>query len=113
VAHIARLFLIVPGLALVLAACGSVHAGAAPQDAAPHAAASPAATTAPAGATWRTFPAGDNAKTVHLAGSGRVLLIPVQAPFGDRARVHQVAPQFPTGLCASLLAVGPYARNQG
>ena len=37
-----KLFLILPGLALVLAACGTVHAGAASPDAATHAAASPA-----------------------------------------------------------------------
>jgi hypothetical protein len=85
VARIARLFLILPGLALVLAACGSVHAGAASPEAATAAAASPAGTTTRAAATWRTFPAGMNLKTIHLAGSGRVLLIPVQAPFGDRA----------------------------
>jgi hypothetical protein len=85
VARIAKLFLILPGLALVLAACGSVHAGTASPDAATHAAAGPAAATAPAGATWRTFPAGLSTVTIHLAGSGRVLLIPVQAPFGDRA----------------------------
>jgi hypothetical protein len=28
-------------------------------------------------------------------------------------RVHQAAPQFPAALCASLPAVGPYAKNQG
>lgn len=83
--RVAKLFLVLPGLALVLAACGSVHAGAASPDAATHAAARPAGTAARAAVTWRTFPAGLNTETIHLAGSGRVLLIPVQAPFGDRA----------------------------
>jgi hypothetical protein len=83
--RIARLLLILPGLALVLTACGTVHAGTASPDAATTAAASPAAATAPAAATWRTFPGGEDTETIHLANSGRVLMIPVQAPFGDSA----------------------------
>jgi hypothetical protein len=97
--RLAKSFLVLPGLALVLvlalAACGSVHAGAASSgtamDTVTHAAAGRAAATAPAGAgaragaVWRTQPTGENTTTVHLTGSGRVLLVPVQAPFGDRA----------------------------
>lgn len=91
-ARFARLFLILPGLVLVLAACGSVHAGTASSDAATSATAtatattaSPARTAVPAGAVWKTIPVGLNTVTIHLSGSGRVLLFPVQAPFGDRA----------------------------
>ena len=87
-ARFARLFLILPGLALVLAACGSVHAGTASPDAATSATATPASpvrTAVPAGAVWKTIPVGLNTLTIHLAASGRVLLVPVQAPFGDRA----------------------------
>jgi hypothetical protein len=32
---------------------------------------------------------------------------------GGCTRVHQVAPQFPTALCADLPAVGPVSKNQG
>jgi hypothetical protein len=85
-ARVAKLFLILPGLALMLAACGTVHAGAAFPGAA-----SSARTTAPAAVTWRTFPAGMSTGTIHLAGSGRVLMIPVQAPFGDKACLRDFA----------------------
>ncbi len=77
--------LILLGLSLVLPACGSVHAGAASPDAATRAAARPAGSTARVAAIWRTIPAGMSTRTIGLAGSGRVLMIPVQAPFGDRA----------------------------
>jgi len=77
--RVAKLLLVLPGLALVLAACGSVHAGTASPDAA-----SSVGTTAPAAVTWSTIQLGLNDVTVHLASSGRVLLIPVQAPFGDK-----------------------------
>jgi hypothetical protein len=88
VVRIAKLFLSLPGLALMLAACGTVHAGAAsPGTAATTtaAAASPAGSTAPAGAIWRTLPGGLSDETIRLADSGRVVMIPVQAPIGDRA----------------------------
>lgn len=91
VARIAKLFLILPGVALVLAGCGSVHAGAgAPASVTASASASalaarPAGTAVRGPVTWHTFSGGLNTTTIHLDGSGRVLLIPVQAPFGDRA----------------------------
>jgi hypothetical protein len=93
VARITKLILVLPALALMLAACGTVHAGTASPGATvtPTAAAtatasaSPTSSTAPAGAIWRTIPGGMNTTTIRLADSGRVVLIPVQAPFGDRA----------------------------
>jgi hypothetical protein len=85
VMRIARIFLILPGLALMLAACGTGHAGMATPGAAATAAVSSARATVPAATIWRTFPAGEDAETIHLADSGRVLMIPVQAPVGDSA----------------------------
>jgi len=81
----AKLVLTLVTLTLALAACGTVHAGAAATNAS--AAATVAASASPSSAatststvtTWRAFPAND---FVHMqvAGSGRVLVIPVQVP---------------------------------
>jgi len=85
VIRIAKPFLILLGLALMLTACGSVRAGMASPDAPVTAAGSPPDTTAPATAIWRAIAVGENTTTVHLTDSGRVLMVPVQAPFGDGA----------------------------
>jgi len=65
----------------LLAACGTVHAGAAPTDAAATitASASPAGAATSTETAWRTFPANDFVR-MQLADSGRELVIPVQVP---------------------------------
>jgi hypothetical protein len=78
VVRIAKLILALLVLAPVLAACGTEHWTASPAASAP-ATASPVSTTSAGPTVWRTFPA-DQFTSMHLADSGRVLVIPVQVP---------------------------------
>jgi len=73
----AKLVVVLSVLALLLAACGTVHAGAdAPTVAA---SASPAGVATSPVTAWHTFPANDFVR-MQLADSGRELVIPVQVP---------------------------------
>lgn len=80
-AHSVKLIFASLVLAPLLAACGTVHAGAAPTGAAATvtASASPAGEATSTVTAWRTFPANDFVH-MQLAGSGRELVIPVQVP---------------------------------
>jgi hypothetical protein len=108
-------------LALALAGCGTGHWTASPAASAT-ASARPVATTSSGPTVWRTFPAG-NFASMHLADSGRVLVIPVQVPPETSvclrdftARLKAFSPvmayltitfEEPTGPAAPPCALGP------